>query len=188
MHSYSTRQRKVLLSYLSQHPDELFVPPQMRGRQGDEQKREKQDHTAEHRHLPFGNRISSQVCPCRRAAMQEDAGRGRGSPLCKFPARRHIFLRRKEGRGRIPRPTAALMKNPHPFCRKTSKQNFLRRRIFLRRKKGRGVLLRLNGRCARRIFNAHILQGSFLQGIRSALPPFSLLPRFPLGSSFRQRE
>ena len=52
----------------------------------------------------------------------------------------------------------------------------------------RGVLLRLNGRCAGRIFNSHILQGSFLQGIRSALPPFSLPPRFPLGSSFRQRE
>ena len=52
----------------------------------------------------------------------------------------------------------------------------------------RGVLLQLNGRCAGRIFNAHILQGSFLQGIRSALPPFSLPPRFPLGSSFRQRE
>lgn len=52
----------------------------------------------------------------------------------------------------------------------------------------RGVLLRLNGHCARRIFNSHTLQGSFLQGIRSALPPFSLPPRFPLGSSFRQRE
>lgn len=52
----------------------------------------------------------------------------------------------------------------------------------------RGVLLRLNGRCAGRFFNVHILQGSFLQGIRSALPPFSLQPRFPLGSSFRQRE
>ena len=52
----------------------------------------------------------------------------------------------------------------------------------------RGVLLWLNGRCVGRIFNSHILQGSFLQGIRSALPPFSLPLRFPLGSSFRQRE
>ena len=29
MHSYSTRQRKVLLSYLSQHPDELLSARQI---------------------------------------------------------------------------------------------------------------------------------------------------------------
>ena len=76
----------------SQHPDKLFVTPQMCGREGDEQKREKQDHTAEHRHLHFGNRISPEVCPCRRAAMQKDSGRRSSLLLCKHLFRRCIFL------------------------------------------------------------------------------------------------
>ena len=51
----------------------------------------------------------------------------------------------------------------------------------------RGVLLRLNGRCAGCTFNVH-LHSSFLWVTRSPLPPFSLLPHFPPGSSSRQRE
>ena len=50
----------------------------------------------------------------------------------------------------------------------------------------RGVLLRMNGRCAGRIFNIH-LHISFLWVTRSPLLPFSLPLRFPPGSSSRQR-